>query len=60
MNKPIEVKEFDSIICNKDYADVDNFTCIAEKDFKDLVTFIHEYEGTEDNADSLYESTKED
>lgn len=53
MNKPIEVKEFDSIICNKDYADVDNFTCIAEKDFKDLVTFIHEYEGTEDNADAL-------
>ncbi len=53
MNKPVEVKEFDSIICNKDYAGVDNFTCIAEKDFKDLVTFIHEYEGTEENADAL-------
>ncbi len=53
MNKPVEVKEFDSIICNKDYADVDNFTCIAEKDFNDLVTFIHEYTGTEDSADAL-------
>lgn len=53
MNRPIEIKEFDSIICNKDYAGVDNFTCIGEKDFKDLVTFIHEYAGTEDNADAL-------
>lgn len=53
MNKPVEVKEFDSIICNKDYAGVDNFTCIGEKDFKDLVTFIHEYTGTEDSADAL-------
>lgn len=53
MSKPVEVKEFDSIICNKDYANVDKFTCIAEKDFKDLVTFIHEYAGTEDSADAL-------
>lgn len=53
MSKLVEVKEFDSIICNRDYADVDNFTCIPEKDFKDLVTFIHEYTGTESSADAL-------
>ncbi len=53
MNKPIEVKEFDSIICNKEYAGVENFTCIAEKDFKDLLTFIKEYSGTVENADAL-------
>ena len=53
MNKPIEVKEFDSIICNRDYADSDNFTCISEKNFKDLITFIREYTGSEENADAL-------
>lgn len=53
MNKPIEVREYDSIICNKEYADTENFTCISEKDFKNLVTFIHEYTGTSENADAL-------
>lgn len=53
MNKPVEVKEFDSIICNKDYADEKNFTYIAKKDFEDLKTFIHEFTGTADTADAL-------
>ncbi len=53
MDKPVEVKEFDSIICNKEYADVENFTCINENDFKELETFIYEYAGTEDSADAL-------
>ena len=53
MNKPVEIKEFDSIIYNKDYAYVDNYTCIAEKDFQDMKTFIEEYAGTEENADAL-------
>ena len=53
MNKLIEIKEFDSIICNKEYADVDNYTCIAERDFQDLITFIKEYAGSEENADAL-------
>lgn len=53
MNKPVEIKEFDSIISNKDYADVENYTSIAKKDLEDLITFIKEYAGTEENADAL-------
>lgn len=53
MNKPVEIKEFDSIISNKDYADVENYTSIAKKDLGDLITFIKEYAGTEENADAL-------
>ena len=53
MNKPVEIKEFDSIISNKDYADVENYTSIAQKDFEDLKTFIEKYAGTEENADAL-------
>lgn len=53
MNKPVEIKEFDSIICNKNYAGADNFTCIAENDFKDLLNFIKEYTGSAENPDAL-------
>lgn len=53
MNKPVEIKEFDSIICNKNYAGADNFTCIAENDFKDLLTFIKEYAESAENSDAL-------
>lgn len=49
MNKPVEIKEFDSIISNKDYADVENYTSIAKKD----LDFIKEYACTEENADVL-------
>ena len=53
MNKPVEIKEFDSIISNKDYADVENYTSIAKKDLEDLITFIKGYACTEENADAL-------
>lgn len=53
MGKLVEVREFDTIICNTDYKDDDNFTCIAQKDFDDLTSFIHEFTGTEENADAL-------
>lgn len=53
MNKPVEIKEFESIICNREYADADNFTCIPEKVFKELITFIREYAGRNDSADAL-------
>ncbi len=53
MGKLVEVREFDAIICNTDYKDDDNFTCIAKKDFDDLISFIHEFAGTEENADAL-------
>lgn len=53
MRKPVEVKEFDSIICNKDYKDDPRFKYIEEKDFKELVSFIREYTGAADSADAL-------
>lgn len=53
MNKPIEIKEYESIICDDDFADVDNYTCIPKKDFKDLVSFIHKCSGTVHSTDAL-------
>lgn len=53
MGKSVEVREFDTIICNPDYKDDDNFICVAKKDFDDLISFIHEFTGTEENTDAL-------
>lgn len=53
MGKSVEVREFDTIICNTDYKDDDKFICIAKNDFDDLISFIHEFAGTEENADAL-------
>ncbi len=53
MKQLIEVKEFESIICNKDYADIDRFTCIEKKQFEELKLFIKEYAGTEETSDAL-------
>jgi 5-methylcytosine-specific restriction enzyme subunit McrC len=53
MDKPFEVKEFDSIICNMDYKDDKKYKYLPKKEFDNLVTFIHEFVGTEDNADAL-------
>lgn len=53
MGKSVEVREFDTITCNTDYKDEDNFIYITKKDFNDLTSFIHEFAGTEENADAL-------
>lgn len=53
MDKLIEVREFDSIIGNSDYKDDDNFKYLNEKAFHDLIEFIHEFAGDEENADAL-------
>lgn len=53
MNKPLEVKEFDTIICNKDYADDKKYKYLDKKNFENLVAFIHEFSGNEENADAL-------
>lgn len=53
MEKFVEMREFDTIICNTDYKDDNNFICVAKKDFDDLTSFIHEFAGTEENADAL-------
>lgn len=47
------MREFDTITCNTDYKDDDNFIWVDRKDFDDLMSFIHEFAGTEENADAL-------
>lgn len=53
MDKLLEVREFESITGNADYKDDDNFKYLDEKAFHDLVEFIHEFAGDEENADAL-------
>ena len=53
MGKLLEVREFESITGNADYKDDDNFKYLNEKAFHDLVEFIHEFAGDEENADAL-------
>lgn len=53
MDKLLEVREFESITRNADYKDDDNYKYLPEKAFEDLVEFIHEYAGDEENADAL-------
>lgn len=53
MRKPFEVKEFDSIICNADYKEDEKYKYLNQKDFNNLVAFIHEFNGDMDIADSL-------
>lgn len=53
MVKPLEVKEFDSIICNSDYEDDSNYRYIKKTQFEKLDTFIREFSGNENNADVL-------
>ena len=53
MDKPFEVKEFDTIICNEDYKDDEKYKYLNQKDFDNLVEFIHEFTGDADSADAL-------
>jgi 5-methylcytosine-specific restriction enzyme subunit McrC len=53
MNKLLEVREFDTITCNADYIDDDNYKYLDEKIFQELVKFIHEFAGDNENADAL-------
>ena len=53
MGKLLEVREFDVITGNPDYKDDDNFKYLHKEAFADLVEFIHEFAGDEENADAL-------
>ena len=53
MGKPFEVKEFDSIICNADYKDDEKYKYLNQKEFDNLVAFIHEFAGDAEHADAL-------
>ena len=53
MDKLLEVKEYDSITGNVDYKDDEKYKYLDQKAFVDLIEFIHEYAGDEENADAL-------
>lgn len=53
MEKLLEVREFEPITGNADYKDDAYYKYLPEKVFENLVEFIHEYAGDEENADAL-------
>lgn len=53
MGKLLEVREFDVITGNSDYKDDDNFKYLHKDAFAELVEFIHEFAGNEENTDAL-------
>ena len=53
MDKLLEVKEYDSITGNVDYKDDEKYKYLDQKTFANLIEFIHEYAGDEENADAL-------
>ena len=52
MKKPIEVKEFQSIIYDKAYDGENGYKCVDKRLFDDLETFIREYTAVEDGMDA--------
>lgn len=53
MNKFLEVKEFDIITGNLEYKEDSSFKYLPKNAFTDLINFIHEFLGNEENADAL-------
>ena len=53
MHDILEVREFDTIICNKDYENNPSFRYLDERYFRELEHFIREYTSEEDHADAL-------
>ena len=53
MDRLLEVREFDSIICNAKYEGYDNYKYLDQTVFDSLVKFIHEFAGDDDNSDVL-------
>ena len=51
MNKVLEVREFDIITCNPDYRE--QYHYLEKPVFDSLVAFIHEFTGSEENADAI-------
>ena len=52
MDRTIQVKEFQNIISKKDYENEGN-KYLPEKDFKELITFIEEFVGSEEETDVM-------
>ncbi len=53
MDKLLEVREFDTITENADFENDEKYKYLDTMAFHDLVEFIHEFSGDEENADAL-------
>ncbi len=53
MKKPVEVKEYDTIVGTASVADSGRFTCIDDAEFAELLRFAKEYTAAENEADAL-------
>lgn len=53
MDKLLEVREFDTITGNADFENDEKYKYLDATVFHDLVEFIHEFSGDEENADAL-------
>lgn len=51
MRRFLEVREFDTIMHNRSYAE--DYPYLDEKDFQDFERFIHEFAGEAEAADAL-------
>ncbi|MFI3622638.1 McrC family protein [Vagococcus fluvialis] len=53
MNRLLEVREFDVITCNREYKSDVKYKYLNEKIFDELIEFIHEFAGDDENSDAL-------
>lgn len=53
MDKLLEVREFDTITGNADFENDEKYKYLDAAAFRDLVEFIHEFSGDEENSDAL-------
>lgn len=53
MNKLLEVREFDTVTRNADFKNDEKYKYLDATAFHDLIEFIHEFSGDEENADAL-------
>lgn len=53
MGKLLEVREFDTITGNAEFKNDEKYKYLDKAAFQDLVEFIHEFSGNEENADAL-------
>ena len=53
MQKPFEVKEFETIVCNTDYKDSTDYRYLPKNKFDELSDFIREYDTANEGTDVL-------
>ncbi|MFI3805618.1 McrC family protein [Vagococcus fluvialis] len=53
MNRLLEVREFDVITYNREYKSDVKYKYLNEKIFDELIEFIHEFAGDDENSDAL-------